>query len=300
MPDSSIPPGVDILASTPLPNIHQVLNSCGIASVVMVAKPNKNKVVDEFFRKLEKKVTKELKIPVEKYVFEERVQFALAWLLVHALFKSEATASTLRNGGFDLESIRALVMSKFDEMLVYQSAKGDTRFDKEIEKATTLGKASFSFLHAYLDEQKTDAELKVLAYLTGFKFVAVPESDGGNPLGELSRMTPKNPEVYAKTMGILLNNLMGGAVLAHYEYHWLALREIGNQLEKFKDSEKGNQSVEEIQTTPHYFKLNNPLSGTVVTVTRVEVLEKYSWYCFVLDYELQKKCLNALQNELKL
>nr|MDO8116309.1 hypothetical protein [Candidatus Sigynarchaeota archaeon] len=301
MPDSAIPPGLDILASTPIPNVHQVLNACGIASVIMVARPNKNKIVDEFFRKLEKKITKELKISVDKYGFEERVQFALAWLLVHVLFKNQEATSIMRDGGIDIESVRALVSSKFDEMLVYQTAKGNARFDKEIEKATTLGKPGYSFLHAYLDEQKTDAELKVLAYLVGYTFSPVAERDGGNPLGEIDRMSPKNPEQYARNVDLLANHLnIGGAVLGHYEFHWLAIREVGKHLEIFQDSEKNTRSVGELQITPHFFKFNNPLSGTVVSVTHVDVLDKYTFYCFDIDYDLQKKCLNALSNELKL
>nr|MDO8111511.1 hypothetical protein [Candidatus Sigynarchaeota archaeon] len=287
------------LAKSEMPLISQIHNSCGISSVLMALKPDKNKLLDLGLRKLEKKVTKALKISTERFDFQDRMQFAVAWLILHVIF-AETDFSTLLAPFFsDVDNIKLLIESKFDEMVVYQKARGNAKVVKDLERLTTEGEISFNFLEAYMEEQKTDMELKFLGAMFGLVFVAVPEGTGGSPLGYVTRVDPRGPEDYLQKVGLLAKHIMNGAVLANYEFHWLALREIGKRLQDFKQEAK-SESIEVISTTPHFFKFNNPLSGMILSVTKADILAKYNFYCFEFNLEQQQKFLSILKNRLKL
>jgi hypothetical protein len=271
-----------------------------MASVLMVLKPDKNKELDAFLRSLEKKMTKVLKIDSMRYDFLDRVQFAAAWLILHVIFKDTTILDKVAPGFSDIENLRPVLESRLDEMVVYQKTSNNAKIEKDHAKLLESGEITLNLLVSYIQEQKTDAELKLLGSLFGLVFKAVPEADGGTPLGTVAQVDPRQPEDYMRKVNMLAKQLSAGAVFANYEYHWLPLREIGKRIEQFAREEKLNDSAGEITTTPHYFKLNNPLSGTVLSVTRAVVLEKYIFYLFDFQLEQQRRFLDLLKATLKL
>ncbi|MHA1892043.1 MAG: hypothetical protein ACTSYS_13705 [Promethearchaeota archaeon] len=289
-----------IAKSEGLPMIRQVFNSCGISSILMAIKPNKNPSLDSFLRKLEKKITKKLKISTFKYDFQDRIQFSVAWLLLHLMFEKQNILSDFNNGHIELENVQSLLISKFDEMLVYQQARGNKKIKRDLEKFLESRDISLNFLESYLGEHKTDAELKVLGAIFGLFFSPINPEDGGNPLGTIYDLNPREPEIYIKKIDTLGRFINEGAVITNYEYHWLTLREIGKRLEEFKEQEKNKGDISDIQTIPHYFKFNNSLSGTVLKIVKIERLRKYNFYCFTLNLDDQSRFLKKLKNELKL
>ncbi|MEX2684627.1 MAG: hypothetical protein Q6373_023855 [Candidatus Sigynarchaeota archaeon] len=288
------------LASSSMPVIRQVYNSCGIASVLMVLKPDKNKELDAFLRNLEKKITKNLKLDPVRYDFLDRVQFAAAWLILHAVFKEPAILEMLAPSYPDIENFRPMLESRLDEMVVYQKAGNNARIEKDHARLIERGEITQNVLVSYVQEQKTDAELRLLGSMFGLVFKAVPEADGGTPLGTVAQVDPRHPEEYMKKVGLLVRQLEAGAVFANYEYHWLPLREIGTRIGQFVKEEKQIASASEISATPHYFKLNNPLSGTILSVTRLDILAKYIFYLYDFQLSQQRRILNLLKATLKL
>ncbi len=289
-----------MLGSSSMPVIRQVYNSCGIASVLMALKPDKNKELDAFVRSLEKKVTKALKLDSVRYDFLDRVQFAAAWLILHAVFKETTILDKVSQKYSDIENLRPVLESRLDEMVVYQKTSNNSKIEKDHAKLLDSGEVTQNVLVSYVQEQKTDAELKLLGSMFGLVFKAVPEEDGGTPLGTVAQVDPRHPEAYMKKVGLLVKQLGDGAVFANYEYHWLPLREIGTRIDQFAREEKQNDSASEIFSTPHYFKLNNPLSGTVLSVTRADVLEKYIFYLFDFDLVEQRRFVDLLKVTLKI
>jgi hypothetical protein len=99
-----------------------------------------------------------------------------------------------------------------------------------------------------------------------------------------------------------VNAVQNGAVLASFEYHWLALREIVSNNDPLKETDR--EALEpaegEIKMTPHVFKFNNPLSNTILQVSNPDLLEKYIFFTFELDIALQDRFLGELREELKL
>lgn len=283
---------------SPVPVIRQVYNSCGIAAILMALKPNKNKVLDAFLRNLEKRVTRKMKISSRKYGFLDRVQFALCWLLLKAIYGDDWILQMLSPVIPDLELVRSLIDSKLDEMLVYQGSRGNKKIGKDIETLQAGGKITPSLLEAYIDEQKTDAELKLLGAMFGLRFAFVPRDEGGGALGVLEALDPRDPASYMLKVQTLARYLASGAVLGNYEYHWLTLREISPRGEKFLTMEANKDSVEEMESAPHDFLFNNPLSGTVLRLSRISIIEKYHMYCFDLDLEFQEKMVGAFERQL--
>jgi len=283
-----------------MPLIHQVYNSCGISSVLMALKPDKNKELDAFFRKLDKKLVKTLKISTDRYDFQDRVQFEAAWLILLALFKEKELLDQIASIIPDIDNFKPLLESTFDEMIVYQKTKGNTAVMKDRENLIKNGAITLNFLESYLEEQKTDAELKLLGAMFGLVFVAIPEEIGGSSLGYMANVDPRKPEEYMKKVELLVDHVSRGSVLANYEYHWLTLREIGTCLSEFKHQEAKCESIDEITSTPHYFKFNNPLSGMVLSVIKADILTKYHFYNFDFNLDLQKRFLEILKNRLNL
>ena len=276
-----------------MPSIHQVFNSCGIASVLMALKPNKNKMLDAFFRKLEQRVSKELKISKDRHDFQDRVQFATAWLFIHALFNDERLFQHA-NDKLGMEHVKPLILSRFDEMLLYQKTKNNHKIESDMEKLAKKGTITRNLVDSYLDEQKTDIELKLLAAMLGLVFEPVPETEGGSTLGTIVQIDPRHPETYMKKVRLLAKFIVDGAVLANYEYHWMPLREIGEE-PGFANDIAEISRLEDVELTPHYFKLNNPLSGMVLTVDKVSMLKRYTFYCFKLDTGLQENAFQAMR-----
>ncbi|MHA1680270.1 MAG: hypothetical protein ACTSUE_04640, partial [Promethearchaeota archaeon] len=200
----------------------------------------------------------------------------------------------------NIQDLKSLLISKFDEMAIYQEAKGNKKIVKDIDVLLKKGDVSFNLLDAYLQEHKTDAELKILAYIFGLEFQHIPEERGGSTLGTITNLEPAQPEKYVIKIRELAKHVLDGGVIAAFEYHWLALREIGLRIEEFKNDELVNHSLESIESNPHYFKFNNSLSGTIMKVTKRELLRKYFLYCFHLDLELQKSSLPTLSRFLKI
>ncbi len=289
-----------MLASSAMPFIRQVYNSCGIASVLMALKPDKNKEIDAFLRNLEKKVTKVLKLDSIRYDFLDRVQFAAAWLILHAVFKETTILDKVAPSLSDIENLRPVLESRLDEMVVYQKTSNNSKIEKDYAKLLESGDVTQNLLVSYVQEHKTDVELKLLGSLFGLVFKAVSEQDGGTPLGTVVQVDPRQPEDYMRKVILLTKQLATGAVFANYEYHWLPLREIGKRIEQFAQEEKMNDSATAIAATPHYFKLNNPLSGTTISVTQADVLEKYNFYLFDFNIVQQKRFLDVLKVNLKI
>ncbi|MBD3187216.1 hypothetical protein GF325_10335 [Candidatus Bathyarchaeota archaeon] len=283
-----------------MPLIHQVLNSCGISSILMALKPNSNKNLDAFLRRLEKKITKRLKISTRRYDFQDRVQFSLGWLLLDLLFKRHEFLKDNYQNILDLESTRSLLQSKLDEMQVYQVTRGNKKIEKDINSLRENGDITWNLLEAYIDEHKTDAELKILGSLFGLNSKQVPESEGGTVLGMIGELDPRKPEMYMKKIKMLSTCVQRGAVLAAYEYHWLVLREISGRLNAFKKEEAKRDNIQDIETIPHVLKFNNSLSATVIIVTQLDALLNYFFYCFELDLSFQSRSLRMLSKELKL
>jgi hypothetical protein len=288
------------IAKIELPLIRQIHNACGITSILMALKPDKNNELDAFFRKLEKRLTKSLKISTDTFGFLDRVQFATAWLMLQLMFDTTTHGSFLAGIFPDIENVRSLLESRLDEMVIYQKTCGNARIVKDLEKMTRDHEITLNIIESYLQEQKTDAELKFLGSLFGLVFASIPENDGGTQLGTISHVDPRRPEEYATKLGVLARQLASGAVLANYEYHWLALREIGKRLDEFTKQESSAASIDAIVSTPHYFKLNNPLSSTVLTLKDVAALEKYTFYCFDFKIEQQKVTLAHMRDALNL
>lgn len=282
-----------------MPVIRQVYNSCGIASVLMALKPDNNKELDTFLRNLEKKVTKALKIDTYRYDFLDRVQFAAAWLILHSVFKDATLVDEVAPALPDAENIRPMLESRLDEMMVYQKAGNNDKIEKDLAKLLEGGEVTRNLLVSYVQEQKNDVELKLLGSMFGLFFKPVPEGEGGTPLGTIAQVDPRHPEAYMKKVGLLAAQLATGAVFANYEYHWLPLREIGTRIHQFTREEAHNDSASDISATPHYFKLNNPLSGTVLSVTRADVLEKYIFYLYDFQLEQQRRLLGSVKAALK-
>jgi len=283
-----------------MPLIHQVYNSCGISSVLMALKPDKNKELDAFFRKLDKKTLKTLKLSTERYDFQDRVQFEAGWLILLVLFKEPDFIDLLAPVMPDIDNLKPLLESTFDEMIIYQKTKGNTGVVKDRENLIKNGTITLNFLESYLEEQKTDAELKLLGALFGLVFDAISEDIGGSALGYIANLDPRKPEEYMKKIEVLVDHVSRGTVLANYEYHWLALREIGTCLADFKQQEAKCESIDEITSTPHYFKFNNPLSGMVMSLAKADILTKYHFYNFEFKLDLQKKFLEILKKRLNL
>ena len=283
-----------------MPLIHQVYNSCGISSVLMALKPDKNKELDALFRKLDKRLVKALKISTDRYDFQDRVQLEAAWLILLALFKEPELLDQVASVVPDVDNFKPLLESTFDEMIIYQKTKGNTSVVKDRENLVKNGVITIHFLEAYLEEQKTDAELKLLGALFGLVFVAIPEEIGGSALGFVASVDPRKPEEYMKKIEVLVDHVSRGSVLGNYEYHWLALREIGTCLDEFKQQEAKCESIDAITSTPHYFKFNNPLSGKVSSVATADILAKYHFYNFDFKLDLQKRFLEILKNRLNL
>ncbi|MFX0100834.1 MAG: hypothetical protein ACFFCS_14760 [Candidatus Hodarchaeota archaeon] len=265
----------------------------------MLLKPNKNKKLDSFLRRLEKRVTKSLKLSQDKYDFEDRVQFSLCWLLLYMLFSKYEFFLKKKDLFADIEELKSLLISKFDEMVVYQTSKGNAKIKKDLDKLMKEGKVTRNLLDAYLEEHKTDVELKILAALFGLKFTFIPEDQGGDASGVISNLDPRTPENYLKKINVLAKHIRDGGVIALYEYHWLALRDIEKRLEAFKEQEASNDSIQSITTTPHSFRFNNSLSGTILKISKLETVGKYQFYVFELDNQVQNEFLNLLKNEIK-
>lgn len=288
-----------IARSENMPMIRQVYNSCGISCIIMLLKPNKNNKLDAFLRKLEKKVTKSLKLSTIKYDFEDRVQFSMCWLLLHMLFSKYEFFIENKDFFTDIENLKSLLISKFDEMIVYQTTKGNAKIKKDLDKLLKDGKIARNLLVAYMEEHKTDAELKVLAALFGLKFIFIPGEQVGNASGVIFGLDPRKPENYLKKIDVLARYIVDGGVFAYYEYHWLALRDIGKRLEAFEAQATRKESLESIETAPHFFRFNNSLSGTILKISKVETLGKYQFYCFSLDHQAQDRFLNVMKGALK-
>jgi len=266
----------------------------------MFLKPNKNKTLGDFLKKLEKKVTKMYKVSKIRYDFQDRVQIAVVWLMLYALFINDILLRRFPSNFPDYEELKALVYSKFDEMMVYQKAKGNKKISSDIAHIVEGKKITIGLIEAYLEEHKTDAELKFLGAMFGANFTRVSEEDGGNNLGIIDELDPKKPEDYLKKITTLAKFVNNGGVLALFEYHWFVVKEIGSNIEEFKEYEKNKEDLEQINLLPHYFLLTNSLSGTTLRRKRLDRMIKHQFYCFNLDLDFQQKVLQILAKELKL
>nr|MDO8083244.1 hypothetical protein [Candidatus Sigynarchaeum springense] len=210
------------ISGGPRPLVKQISNTCGLASLAMVFLHH-SKPIDQFLESVYvEKHTSDVKSharkgKTEKVGHDTAIIWSEGYLLAKARLSRRVSNWFNRNdGSFIYEDFKLNIDILLDS-IAGREAKRDKALGSALKhfKHGTIRKV---FVARYLDQFKTQLELKVLAAMLGFEFVPYP----GDTMGNLC-FANGDRETAEKIKFIqgMLDKPDHAAILGHGQSHWM-------------------------------------------------------------------------------
>jgi len=267
-----------IAGSKDYPLVRQTLNTCGLASLAMIFLHHSGDI-DEFLKCV---YVSKFKAPHLAEIKTGEHDAAILWSEAFLLLKARASRRV------------ANWLKRTASEFVYDDFKLD--LDLRVDDMSTrrrdpaMGTAAKYFKHGtirkqfvrfYMEQYKTQLELRILAAMFGFEFTGYP----GDTLGILY-FSPKDQDAASKLdfMKDILNKQDHAVIMGHGQSHWMVPHSLF-----------GNGSV----TQETVLGINDPLGAS----TRLAVNHLDSTYLFYFFKFNEKACqasINFLETILRM
>ena len=264
------------IAGSEYPIIRQTMNTCGLASIAMVCSFHSKSIIDFLVELYGKHYMNSLRV-INKIVKKDSV---IIWSMGYLLLKAR---SRKKLGNWISELLGGFEYDDFNLNIELLLNKPPTRrFLSKYRNFTTLLKYYDSdiirkpLIEYYLDQFKTQIELKVLAAMLGLKFVPYPE----DILGIL--YFNKDVEENRKKLEFLMKQIKlkkRSVLMGHGQSHWMVPHSL------YATS----------RTTQEYvLGVNDPIGRpTMMPLHKFD--HKYIFYFFEFDKKVCSKNLEFLR-----
>ncbi|NVM27988.1 MAG: hypothetical protein HWN65_04015 [Candidatus Helarchaeota archaeon] len=252
----------------PIPHYMQLTNTCGLSSLLMIAKPEGTSIellLNDIATKMR----------VEPF-YRGRIgwQLAEAYLLMKMCF-NRSLAYYLRKTFQDEYSYFKIVLLQQleDRMNAFLTLKEHDKVS-DIRLFLKKGIVRKIAFYEYVFEMKTNLELKMLAYFYGGQQILFPSPDG---TGCLFLDGKENK----KKLQTLYQHVPDGLIIG-LGYHWLAVR-----------------GMEQVNKNHYNFLINDP-NGEQRIVSSEKIEKNFRFYAFQFAVEKRKKMDAIVRRALKL
>jgi len=252
-----------------IPHYGQLYNTCGLSSLLMIAIPEKNgglhRLLDD--------ICKVIGASTE-FNKELNWQLACGYLLLKASFNRTLAWHLRKLFDYDYYNFKILLNNQLTEKVQYHTNKMDF---KTVSALNTFFKAKIikkPALKTYLDDMKTNLELKMIALLFGGIYMPNAESTDGTGCYTFDKKKKKDLET--------LNEMINDGLMLGLFNHWLAVKDL------YKDEE--NNFV---------LAINDPLKSTN-KIKFNDLTSSHRFYHYKFDQKLQKQMEEVVRKALKL
>ncbi len=251
-----------------IPHYQQVTNTCGLSSLLMIAKPEGtslelllNDIVN--------------KIRIDPY-YEGSIgwQLAEAYLLMKMCFNRSLAYYLRNNFHEEYRHFKIILLQQLEDRLnAYLVLKEHAKV-ADIRLFLKKGLVRKTAFYEYLFEMKTNLELKMLAFFYGGQQILFPSPDGTGCLF----LNGKDDDEKLK---ILYQHVPNGIIIG-LGYHWLAV-----------------QGMEEISKNQYNFIIHDP-TGEKHTVSSETIESNFRFYAFQFDAAKRQQMDHVVRRALKL
>jgi hypothetical protein len=204
-----------IAGSKDYPLVRQTLNTCGLASLAMIFFQQSDKI-DDFLKRV---YISKSKAPALAEIKTGEHDAAILWSEAFLLLKSRASrrvANWLKGTAseFVYDDFKLDLDLRVDDMSTRRRDPAVVTAAKHFKHGTIRKK----FVGFYMEQYKTQLELKILAAMFGFEFVGFP----GDTLG-IMYFNPKDQETTFKIdfLKSILNKQDHAVIMGHGQSHWM-------------------------------------------------------------------------------
>ncbi|MHA1265580.1 MAG: hypothetical protein ACTSRS_10125 [Candidatus Helarchaeota archaeon] len=251
-----------------IPLYTQLTNTCGLASLLMIAKPEGTSL-----ELLLKDIA--TKIRVEPY-FTGAIawQLAEAYLLMKACFNRSLAYYLRKEFHDEYYYFRMILLQQMEDRMNQFISLNDAHKVRDIRLFLRRGIIRKNAFYEYLFEMKTNLELKMLAYLYGGRQILFPSPDGTGCLF----LDGKNNKQKLQT---ILKHVSDGIIIG-LGYHWLAVR-----------------GMEEIKRNKYHLFIHDP-NGERRTLSSDQLERHFRFYAFEFDDVKRRQMDSVVRRALKL
>ncbi|MBD3229802.1 MAG: hypothetical protein GF329_16590 [Candidatus Lokiarchaeota archaeon] len=240
-----------------IPHYGQLYNTCGLSSLLMIANPensNLQYLLDEICEYLGVSTT-----------FNRALNWQLAcgYLLLKMSFSRILGYQLRKNFGTIYDNYKILLENQIRQKIQYHKDRENKKTVSNLNTFLEHRIIRKKTLRLFMDDMKTNLELKLLAFLFGGKFIKNNDSNDGTGC----HIFKKNNK---KTRKRLMEMIDDGLMLGLFN-HWMAVRNL----------EKNDQSQ-------HVITINDPLRNRE-SILLSEIDENHRFYHYRFDLNLQKK-----------
>ncbi len=240
-----------------IPLYTQLTNTCGLASLLMIAKPESDSLAVLLTDVMNR-------MRVEPY-YQGRIgwQLAEAYLLMKFCFNRSLKYYLRKRFNDEYDYFRMILLQQLEDRRNTMLAIGNLKTASAIQLYLRKGIVRKTTLYEYLFEMKTNLELKMLAYYYGGEQVLYPSPDGTGCI-YLDRTDDK------KKLEILYKQVPDG-ILIGLGYHWLAV-----------------QGMEETKKNKYDIIYHDP-KGSKKSVPSDKIEKHFRFYMFKFDLNKRKQ-----------
>ncbi|HME51622.1 MAG TPA: hypothetical protein VKM55_05350 [Candidatus Lokiarchaeia archaeon] len=267
-----------IAGSQDYPLVRQTLNTCGLASLAMIFLHH-SEDIDDFLKRV---YISKYKAPALAKIKANEHDAAILWSEAFLLLKARASrriANWLKRTAseFIYDDFKLDLDLRVDEMSTRQRDPAMGTAAKYFKHGTIRKQ----FVRFYMEQYKTQLELRILAAMFGFGFIGYP----GDTLGNLY-FSAKDQDVSSKLefMRGILEKQDHAVLMGHGQSHWMVTHSLF-----------GNGTAE--QET--MIGINDPLGSS--TRLAVESLDStYLFYFFKFNENACNASINFLETILRI
>jgi hypothetical protein len=201
-------------------------------------------------------------------------QLACGYLLLKSSFNRIIGYRLRKEFNYDYMNFKILLNNQIEQKANFYSNKGDLRIESALKTFMEHRIIRRKTLRVFMDDMKTNLELKILAFLFGGRFIPNEKSNDGTGCYTFKK---KNKKTVMK-----LDELINDGLILGLFNHWIAVKNV------FK-GENGDFIID----------INDPLHDRK-NILLNDINENYRFYHYDFDEELQKKMDKIVRRALHL
>ncbi len=249
-----------------IPHYHQLPNTCGLSSLLMVSKPEGN-TLETLLTDISNR------IQFGTYTSALSWQVVASYLLLKCCVNRSLGYHLRRNFREEFNYFKIIMFHQLEELL-QKRLKSKFNNSLVLPLFRKRGIIRRELHDEYLFNMKTNLELKILAFLFGGSQLIYPNPDGTGCI-------VLDGSDHEKKLEILFQYVPEGVLLGS-GYHWVAI-----------------QGMERVNSTSYKFTIHDPM-GSRRTMTSQNVGLNNRFYLFIFDSLKRKKLDLIIRRALRL
>ncbi len=256
------------MAYRDIPQYNQLTNTCGLSSLLMIAKPEGNSL-EILLEDIANRMNLEA-----FYSGKIGLQLAEAYLLMKSCFNRTLSFHLRKNYGDEFYYFKMILLQQLEDRKGAFELLKEEKQVRDIHLFLTKGIIRKPPLYEYLFQMKTNLELKMLAFFYGGEQILFPSPDGTGCIF-------LDGKDISEKLETIFNHVADGMLIG-LGYHWLAVR-----------------GMEEIKKNKYRILINDP-QMEIKAVETDKIEKHFRFYAFKFDATKRKKMDAVVRRAFKL